>query len=225
MDEINKYRELENWYECANSVNEIPAESEKVLFYRRKDSHKGISRYQKIRKLSANQVNQDFLNEISKLKNLEYLEIEVITAEDLSPLTGLFNLRTLKLDSVRKATDFSPLLNIKALDKLFIENAKHLTNLEFLSNAHKLVVLGIEGGMYTTQKIESLKPLSNLKKLEALFMSSVQLKDKNLDYLASIPNLKIFDCARFTPKKSFDSLRKLMPNLVCIWCDKYEIDI
>ena len=88
---------------------------------------------------------------------------------------------------------------------------------------HNLIVLGVEGGMYTKQKIESLKPLSGLERLEALYMSSVQLEDKNLDYLSSIPNLKYFSSARFAPKPGFDSLRKNMPKLACAWCDNYNV--
>jgi hypothetical protein len=124
---------------------------------------------------------------------------------------------------MRKVTDFTPLLEIRALTKLFMENAKHMDNLAFLSNAHNLVALGIEGGMYTKQKIESLQPLSGLGKLEALFMTSVQLKDINLDYLSSVPNLKYLGSARFAPESSFISLRNLMPNLVCRWCEAYEV--
>jgi hypothetical protein len=153
---------------------------------------------------------------------LEYLEIQTLTAENLNPLADLEKLQILKLEGVRKANKFYS-LEKKSLTKLFIESAKDISYLSFLSHTHNLVVLGNEGGMYTKQKVDSLEPISCLSKLEALFMSSVQLKDKNLDYLETIPNLKYFGADRFAPKSSFESLRKNMPKLICNWCDNYEV--
>ena len=54
-------------------------------------------------------------------------------------------------------------------------------------------------------------------------MPSVRLVEKDLSCLAEIPNLKLFDCARFAPKSQFVNLRRLMPDLDCHWCDKYEV--
>jgi len=223
MNFDKKYREWQDWPECITSVNNVPINSKKVSFYREKNSHKSISEFSSIKKLLAKQVNQDYLNEISKLENLEYLEIQILTAEDLKPLADLKKLQTLKLEGVRKANEFCFLEKMESLTKLFIENSKNISFLSFLSKTHNLVALGIEGGMYTKQKIDSLEPISRLNKLEALFMSSVQLKDKNLDYLATIPNLKYLGAARFAPKSSFESLRKNMPKLICNWCDNYEV--
>jgi hypothetical protein len=223
MNYDKEYREWLDWPDFIQSTAEIANGAEAVHLYREKKSHRGIANFTSINRLLAKQVDQDFLNEIGLLSNLEYLEMEVVTAENLKPLSNLKKLRTLKLDGARKATDFSPLLKIESLTKLFLENAKFIDSLDFLENAHNLVAIGIEGGMYTKQKIKTLQPLSGLMGLEALFMSSVQLNDKNLDCLSSIPNLHYLGSARFAPKASFDSLRRLMPNLVCRWCDSYEV--
>jgi hypothetical protein len=217
------YREWQDFPDCTKSASDVPPNSETVFLYREKNSHRGISEAKSIKKLLAKQVDQEFLNEISKLINLEYLELEVITAENLEPLSNLKNLKTLKLDSVQKAEDFAFLENLPNLKRLFIQNAKHIKKLDFLSNLHNLIALGVEGGMYTKQKVDSVEPLKGLANLEALFMSSVQIKDKNLDYLSAIPNLGYFSCARFAPKSSFESLREKMPVLKCNWCDKYAI--
>jgi hypothetical protein len=78
------------------------------------------------------------------------------------------------------------------------------------------VALGVQGSLWKKQKVDSLKPFSKLKNLEVLFMSSVQLRDKNLDYIATNPELKYFMAARFAPKASFDSLRN--------WCSPQKVD-
>ncbi|MBL4828394.1 MAG: hypothetical protein JKY55_00640 [Aliivibrio sp.] len=217
------YREWIEWPDCVTSVTDITETSNSVHFYREKNSHKGISEFKNITRLLAKQVNQEFLNEISELKNLEYLELETVTAETLVKLSDLPNLRYLKIQGVRKASDFITLLDIKSLEKLFIESAKNLGSIDFISGAQQLVVLGLEGGMYTKQKLDSVKAISGLANLEALYLSSVQLLDKNLDYLSSNPKLSYLSSARFAPKSSFDSLKTLMPNINCNWCDNYDV--
>jgi len=222
-----QYRDIpdyESWPDCVTRVEDISSDDSRVSFYREKNSHRGISGHTHIRELIAKQVNQEFLEEICELKELEYLETEIVTAEDLKALQRLPHLKALKIDSPRNAKDFESLLELPRLEKLFIQNAKHLHSLEPLSAAHRLISLGVEGGMWTRQKIPSLKPLEGLVRLEALFLTSVQLGDKDLSCLATIPNLRLLRCSRFAPKAAFGELRQLMPQLECSWCDRYEIE-
>ena len=55
---------------------------------------------------------------------------------------------------------------------------------------------GIEGSIWTMQKIAGLSPLAGFG-FEALFLTSVKLEDKDLTPLAGCPNLKHLACARF----------------------------
>lgn len=129
MDARYKYgyaQDWSKWPDCEVSIKNIKEKQERVSFYREKSSHKGISKFKNIKELLAEQVNQNFLLEISELSAIEYLSIEITTAEDLSPLVQLPNLRFLKLDSVLKAKDFSAIVNHKPVECLFIQNANHL---------------------------------------------------------------------------------------------------
>ena len=221
-------RDMPQWPEwteagAATKLDQVPTDARRAVFYREKASHRGIGSLAGLSELIATKVNDDFFGEICELEELRYLELNDITVEDLTPLTRLRQLRTLKLSGVRKASAFEVLLDLPHLDKLFIENAKHLSRLDFLSNAHRLQSIGVEGSMWTAQKIETLAPLGGLGALDALFMTGVRLKDKNLSYLASCPSLRVLQCARFAPKAQFERLRHLKPNLQCNWCDKYEI--
>ncbi len=191
---------------------------------RTKASHKGVSALKNLRELMAFDVNQDFFDEICELDNLEYLHLNYpVTAVDISGIKRLSKLKTLKMDSVRKVSDFTPVLSLPHLHTLIIANAKNLTDIEFLESAHHLKVIGVEGSMWTKQKIQSLRPLSGLQQLEALFMTTVVLEDQDLIYLASCPKLRILDCARFAPKSEFERLRRLMPDIECRWCEQYDI--
>ena len=222
-----KYRDIQKpngWPGVTLNVDNVPLDARFADLARQKNSHRGIGDRVNLQRLRAVSVNQDFLGEICRLVNLEYLDIDgALTAEDLSPLSNLTKLSMLKIYGVRKATEFDVLLKLPRLRRLFIENAKHVHSLEFLHEAHHLVSLGVEGSMWTRQKIDSLKPLSGLSGLEALFLTSVQLAHKDLACLASIPNLKVLECARFAPRKEFARLRELMPELDCHWCDQYDI--
>ena len=125
-------------------------------------------------------MDQDFLDEIGTLDRLERLELEwPVTASDLSPLRRLTVLRHLSIDSPRNVTDFRPLLELPNLRRLLVANAKHLSDAEWLSGAHHLEVIGLEGSIWTRQRIDNLKPFGGLRLLRGLLLASAQLRDKD----------------------------------------------
>ena len=207
-----------------NSADEVPMDAEYAVLGREKDSHRGIGRRRGLRTLVAGAANQDFLDEICELSELEHLDLAwPVTAPDLSGLRRLKKLRVLKVNSPRNVTDFTPILDLPALRCLFIENAKHLQSLDWLAPLkNRLRSLGIEGSIWTMQPVPTLKPLAGFG-FEALFLTSVRLKDKDLTPLADCPNLKLLSCARFAPKKNFEALKSLRPDIHCTWFDRYEI--
>ena len=206
-------------------LKDLSAGSSTVLFYRERKSHQGIGKLKQIERLGARMVNQAFLDELSDLEGLTELKLEGVSAGDLRPISQLRNLRTLRLRDVSEISNFEAVLDLPNLEGLYIENAKHLHALDFLGGLQHIKRLGVEGGMYKSQRLASLAPLAKLKGLEELYMSSVSLDDKALSYLTRLPRLKVLRCARFAPKSEFDSLRSCMPHLECEWCDEYEITV
>jgi hypothetical protein len=205
-------------------AEDIPLDAEFAVLGREKNSHRGIGKRKALRTLVAGAVNQEFLDEICELGDLQHLELGwPVTATELGGLRRLANLHVLKIDSPRNVTDFTPILDLPALRSLFIENAKHLKSLDWLAPLKdRLRSLGIEGSIWTMQPIPSLKPLAGFG-FEALFLTSVRLKDKDLTPLAACPNLKLLSCARFAPKANFEALEALRPDIQCTWFDQYEI--
>jgi hypothetical protein len=67
-----------------------------------------------------------------------------------------------------------------------------------------------------------LAPLAGFT-FDRLFLTSVQLADRDLTPLARCPNLKHLICARFAPKRSFEVLKSLRPDISCIWFDSYDV--
>jgi len=209
------------WVERAD---DIPPGATFAGLGREKKSYRGIGAHKSLTTLFASAVDQAYLDEIGELKALEYLWLGwPITALDLTPLTRLERLRFLKLDSPRNVTDFAPLTRLPALTHLFVENAKHMRGLEWLAPLKgQLTSLGIEGSIWTLQKVPSLAPLAGFA-FEALCLTSVQLADKDLTPLATCPNLRHLGCARFAPKARFEELKALRPDIACSWFDRYEI--
>lgn len=224
------YRGMIDWKavrDCwAERAADIPRDATMAGLGRDKASHRGIADRRRLTTLLTAAVNQDFLDEICALEALEYLWLGwPVTAHDLSGLSRLKRLRFLKIDSPRSVTDFGPIAALPALERLFVENAKHMQGLDWLAPlGPRLRTLGIEGSMWTMQKLPGLAPLAGFV-MEALFLTSVQLRDKDLTPLAACPNLDYLSCARFAPKKSFEALKALRPDIECTWFDQYEISI
>lgn len=229
MEDANaRYRMLPDWAEVrahwAERAADIPPGATFAGLGRDKASHRGIGAHKSLTTLFASSVDQAYLDEIGELESLEYLWLGwPVTARDLTPLTRLQRLRFLKLDSPRNVTDFAPLTRLPALTHLFTENAKHMDGLEWLEPlAARLTSLGIEGSMWTMQKVPALAPLAGFA-FEALFMTSVRLVEKDLTPLASCANLRHLGCARFAPRERFDELEALRPDIACSWFDNYDI--
>lgn len=199
---------------------DVPMDSDAARLGRDKTSHRGIGKRTALRELAASSVNQDFLEEIGRLTNLEYLELGYpLTAADLRPLTALRSLRHLTMDSPRAITDFTPIVELPALERLFIENAKHLTSLDWLRPLKgQLRALGIEGSLWTKQRIPTLKPLKGFE-LEALFLTSTTLDDQNLSPIATMPNIRFLSTAINAPRSQFEALHHARPELQCDWFD------
>jgi hypothetical protein len=203
------------------SGEEVPRDAAYATLGRDKASHRGIGKRTALKELAASAVDQDFLEEIACLTGLEYLQLGwPVTAKDLSPLRALTNLRQLVIDSPRHITDFTPLLDLPKLERLFIENAKHMTSLDWLRPfKDRLVALGIEGSIWTKQRIPALTPLEGFA-LDALFLTGTRLGDKDLSPVATMPRLRFLGTARNAPKEQFMALKAAKPELECTWFEE-----
>lgn len=199
-------------------ADQVPLEADRALVTRCRASHRGIGERQALRHLIAVAANQAFLDEICTIVGLRRLELEYpVTATHLDGLRSLRNLEHLSIDSPRNITDFTPVLDLPNLRTLLIANAKHLTDLEWLASAHHLEVLGIEGSIWTNQRIPTLAPLAGLRGLRAFFATSVRLDDQDLSPLAACPSLEFLGCARLAPHREFVELADAKPDLECSW--------
>lgn len=223
-----RLRRLPDWDAVRAAHVERPADiapgATLASLTRDKTSHRGIGAQRQLTTLFAAAVDQAYLDEICELEALDYLWLGwPVTAHDLSGLAKLERLSFLHLDSPRNVTDFAPLTRMPALTHLFVENAKHMDGLDWLAPlSGQLAVLGVEGSLWTMQKLASLAPLAGFG-FEALCLTSVRLADKDLTPLAACPDLRHLICARFAPKARFEELKALRPDIACSWFDRYDV--
>jgi hypothetical protein len=200
------------------SAKDVPLSADRAWVKRVKSSHRGINTRQGLKHLVAEAADQAYLDEICALTSLERLDLEwPVTARSLAGLVSLQRLKHLSVDSPRHITDFLPLLELPALRTLLITNAKHMTDISWLADSHHLEVIGIEGSMWTEQRIPTLRPLAGLWSLRAFFAVSARLGDRDLSPLAECPNLQFLGCARLAPRDEFERLHARKPTLVCSW--------
>lgn len=224
MELDRRFRGLDTWdwsdlaAMATENVADVPHDATRAFVRRVKTSHRGIGDRRSLVELVAGSADQSFLDEICTLPGLRRLELGYpVTARSLEGLRALDRLEHLRIECPRNVTDFSPLLAIPSLRTLVIENAKHMSDIEWLADAHHLEVIGIEGSMWTYQKVASLRPLARLENLRAFLATAVRLEEKDLFPLAECPKLEYLTCARFAPRNEFELLQKLKPDLVCSW--------
>ena len=92
-------------------------------------------------------------------------------------------------------------------------NLKRISDFSLISNLRNLVGLGINGSMWTTQRIDSLAPLSKLTKLRYLSLVNTRATDKSLVPLYSLDNLQTLQMAKWWPRAEVEELKRVNPRL------------
>ena len=153
------------------------------------------------------------------MPNLAGLYIKWSGITDISSLIKLRNIRYFHLGSSTRLESIDILKNMENLIYLGLENIKKISNIEPLLNLKNLIALYLEGSMWTTQVVETLKPLSNLHKLRHLRMANLKTHDKTIEFLGEMKNLKYLNGPAFFSKgfnyqNEINNLWRKNPNLI-----------
>ncbi len=160
----------------------------------------------------APKVNQSLFDAICDMPNLKGLHLKHTSIKhiDASALQGL---KYLHLGSSPKLEAIDTLSEIKSLEWLDTENLKGITNFSPISNLTSLIGLGINGSMWTTQLIDSLRPLEVLQRLKYVQLTNARVGDGSLRPLRKLKNLKTVHLAKWFAQKEVDALHQAHPNL------------
>jgi Leucine-rich repeat (LRR) protein len=147
------------------------------------------------------------LTPLASLNNLTRLDLESNRISDVSPLANLTNLTNLFLHNNR-ISDITPLANLTNLERLnFAIN--NINDISALANLVNLRSLDFSGN------ITDISPISDLTRLEILFITSSQVSD--IKPLADLTNLRLLNLERnqisdISPLANMTNLEWLLLN-------------
>lgn len=87
-----------------------------------------------------------------------------------------------------------------------------MTDFKDVAGMTNLKGLGIDGSIWTAQKIDTLLPLGQLTELKYLTLTNTRTKDKSFDPLLNLMQLIRFNSSWNYPVTEFEKLKSL-PNL------------
>jgi Leucine-rich repeat (LRR) protein len=205
------------------TLDGVPDDVEELTLLRQDKSHRGLSKFKRLRHLWAGRVNQEMIEEIAALPELEILRIKNMSAVSLEPLGKNRKLKRLIVHGGNKVPDMewthtlTPTLEVLFLDSFFRAN-----DIRPLGQLTGLKTLGLEGGMDRKFELESLEPLGALSNLQYLFLASTRVADKSLTPLQKLKKLRHLSCGAYFPDAEFVALRKALPDLDCSWFKMIE---
>ena len=166
-------------------------------------------------------VTQEIFEAACAMPNLEGLYIKWSAISSLAPIAGLKRLAHLHLGGAPSATHIEALSQLPALVSLDVTNVRAAGDLRFLRGLTKLRELWIGGDSNSLKPllIESLAPLTALRELELLTLTTVRLVDGSLAPLAELPRLIHLGLANMFPMEEYAWLAGRRPDILC---DRFE---
>ena len=200
------------------NLDNVPADVERLRFLRQDKSCRGLGSLKRLKTLWAGRANQEMIDAISELPDLEVLIIKGMSATSLKPLSQNRKLKRLILNGGTKIPDMEWTRGLSpTLEVLFLDSFFRATDIRPVGQLANLRTLGLEGGMDTKLRLESLAPLSSLGNLQYLFLASTRVADKSLSPLRSLTSLRHLTCGAYFPDDEFMALGKSLPGLECDW--------
>lgn len=162
-------------------------------------------------------VTQALFEAACQMPHLESLYIKWGALRSLEPLLQLKKLRYLHLGSAPSAGPIAVLRELRTLVDLEIENNPGVYDLGFLESLTALESLTITGQRNSLKKvrIKSLTPLTKLKRLKRLMLTTLILEDPSLGALTHLPKLKYLLLSNQFEMAEIARLAALLPEVDC----------
>lgn len=157
----------------------------------------------------VSRVNQKMFDAACKVPNLEGLFIKWSGIKNIEALRIPKKLRHLHLGSSSQVASIDVLCELNSLITLELEQLNRITDFSILSKLTGLEGLGLDGSIWTAQKIDTLKPLANLHNLKYLTLTNTRLKDKSFDPILNLKELVRFESSWNYHEAEFEKLRAL----------------
>lgn len=159
---------------------------------------------------------------VGQLVQLERLVVHEYRPADLRPLSALRNLKRLAIvgsSALKSLQGLEPLTNLREL--LLLHNCNY-SDLSPLATLVNLETLCLEGGFSKSLRVESLRPLAQLRRLERLRLAGIRVVDKSLEPLQGLTLLRSVFIARNFPKPELRALGAALPEARGEFLDSYR---
>lgn len=160
----------------------------------------------------VSRVNQKVFDATCQMPNLEGMFIKWSGVKNIDNLRSLKKLHHLHLGSSSQVENIDVIGELDSLITLDLQQLNQISNFSIVSKLTSLEGLGIDGSIWTAQKIDTLKPLANLCNLKYLTLINTRLKDKSFDPILNLIELVRFESSWNYPEAEFEKL-KLLPKL------------
>jgi hypothetical protein len=154
------------------------------------------------------------------MRELEGLYVNWSSIVNLESLPKLRQLKYLYLGSSPGIVSIEPLARLPQLRWLELENLKRISDFSPLAALTGLVGLAITGSMWARQKVDTLKPISNLRSLTWLAVDKAT--DVSLEPLANLTALEWLGLPNRYPMEEFARLAARLPRTECARFRPYE---
>jgi len=204
------------------SLVDLPHDATELRFRRDGSSHRGIHRFDSLRRVWVYSVNQEFLEELAAIPTIEQLFIDGTTVTDPTPLHRLRQLRRLIINGGTQIQSMDWVMGLPSLEAFAIENFKRVLHLDPLTSLTSLTALGVEGSIWTRMRVATLAPVSALRRLRYLFLTNVTASDRSLRHLHSLTSLEVLQIGALFPDEELLRLREALPTLRCDWFEMID---
>ena len=160
----------------------------------------------------VSRVNQKMFDAACKIPNLEGMFVKWSGIKNIEGLRNAKNLRHLHLGGSSQVESIEVLGELNQFVTLTLEQLNKITDFSIIAKLTDLEGLGLNGGIWTAQKIDTLKPLANLRNLKYLTLINTRLIDKSFNPILNLTELVRFDISWNYPVAEFEKLNS-MPKL------------
>jgi Leucine-rich repeat (LRR) protein len=161
----------------------------------------------------SDKVSQIMFDAICEMQNLEALWLKWSGIKSIESVVKLKQLQSLNIGSSSQLQSITPLTQLKQLRWLELENIKQIQDISPIGECTQLLGLGIDGSMWTTQRVKSLSPVGNLSELRYLRITNLRSADKTLKPLYRLRNLQRFHAATWWDPTEIEELKRNNPRL------------
>ena len=163
----------------------------------------------------AGDINHAQFARIVTLIDPLYLMFDGLRVAELSPLGRLSRLQALEVRWNTKVSDISFLERLTGLRLLALSHCPRVQELGPIAALGDLEVLELSGGMWSTFRPDTLKPLAELDKLWGLSLTNIRVADESLAPVAQLKSLRKLELSNQFPTEEYARLSVALPQVEC----------